>query len=182
MSLKVLHFDDFIGDQFLKSPAVPVSDSDVREVSRLAEQMLAELVPLRAVGLAAPQVGSHLAFFVFKVPAGETSVQGVVCNPKRSLRDEFYNPIEGCLSLPGLSLRPTRPNVLIVEVDLLEDGVLRHKQLKLSGYMAQVFDHEIDHLEGISMRERDPLPGSTDELEERRSGASPLAASGTNGP
>ncbi len=149
MGLSVVSFDTREG-ALLRVQARLVSAFDVEQVAALSVVMLAELAELSAVGLAAPQIGVPLAFFVYRVGPAE----GLVVNPVRKVRSGLVRRDEMCLSLPGVEARPLRPGRVVVEASTITDGRLVPQLFDLSGFVAQVFDHEIDHLEGVSMLER----------------------------
>ena len=98
------------------------------------------------VGLAAPQVGVQQRFFVYDYD----DEPGVILNPTIvESRGEFAF-VEGCLSVPGLSWEIVRPAEIHVRgFDL--DG--NQVDLELDDYAARVFQHEIDHLDGVLLVE-----------------------------
>ena len=69
----------------------------------------------------------------------------VMFNPVIINKEEPYTTVEGCLSLPG-QRNTTRYQHIEVEYD---DYSFNKKRIKLSGFFAQIAQHEIDHLEGI---------------------------------
>lgn len=92
------------------------------------------------VALAAPQVGIHRAFFITQ--------NDVIVNPswRTTENSNRYTVQEGCLSFPGLIVDILRWDTIEATWDDL-DGQ-RCKSL-LSGFNAQVFQHETEHLQGI---------------------------------
>lgn len=96
------------------------------------------------VGLAAPQIGLGYKFFVMRIPNWGA---WVCVNPKIiTISEETILATEGCLSYPGLRLSLRRPE--IIEVEYCDQGgqVIR---TMLRDYPARVFQHEVDHLNGI---------------------------------
>lgn len=136
------------GDPVLKQRAHDVADIDGRLV-RVVEEMVDTMYAAPGVGLAAPQVGIQQRFFVYDLHDG----QGARCliNPTIVESDGEWVYEEGCLSVPGLSWEIVRPKRVHVRgVDL--DG--REVDLEADEFAARVFQHEIDHLDGVLLVER----------------------------
>jgi peptide deformylase len=133
-----------IGDPVLKQRAAEVADIDGR-VARLVDDMFTTLHETdNGLGLAAPQVGVQKRLFVYEID----DEQHVLINPEiRESRDEWAYQ-EGCLSIPGLYFEIVRPKeVLVVGYDL--DG--NEVQLEADEIEARLFQHELDHLDGVLM-------------------------------
>ncbi len=115
---------------------------------RLAEDMLDTMRDAPGVGLAGPQVGVMERIFVWEVD----DRHGAVINPKIVWRSvETVTDEEGCLSLPGLGYPVERHESVRVEgVD--ENGTAI--SLEGTGLLARVFQHEIDHLDGVLFVDR----------------------------
>lgn len=130
------------GDPVLRTRAREVEA--VTEVHRrLAADMIDTMRAAPGVGLAGPQVGVLERIFVWEV--GDE--HGVVINPvivvasKETAREE-----EGCLSLPGIAYEVERSYAVVVE-GLDEHG--RALRIEAQDFLARVFQHEIDHLDGV---------------------------------
>lgn len=162
-----------MGHPILLQRADRVADPSAPEIRRLAADMIETMDDAQGVGLAAPQVHIPLRLFVFRVPAervtGEAADQPisttVVINPVVTLlTDERVLMWEGCLSIPGLRAAvPRAPRICYSGVDC--DG--RPVGGEVSGFHADVVQHEYDHLDGIlyPMRMTDfSLFGFTEEL------------------
>ena len=91
------------GDPVLRKPAIEVVDFD-REVRRLVEDLTDTMLAAPGAGLAAPQIGVGLRAFVWHVD-GEV---GHLVNPVLELSEEQQHGLEGCLSIPDLSIECTR--------------------------------------------------------------------------
>jgi peptide deformylase len=129
------------GDPVLKQHAAPITEID-GTVARLAEDMFTTLYDANGAGLAAPQVGVQKRLFVYDI-ADEPIV---VVNPVIAETDGEWTYLEGCLSVPGLSWEITRPKqVLLTGLDL--DG--NELQIEADELEARVFQHELDHLDGV---------------------------------
>ncbi|GAA6746010.1 peptide deformylase [Thermus brockianus] len=163
------------GDPVLRKRAQPVRD--FARVKKLAEDMLETMLEARGVGLAAPQIGLSERLFVAVEYADEPDEEErplrdlvrrvyVVANPVLLHREGEVEGTEGCLSLPGLYSEevPRAERIRVAYQD--EEGTPR--TLELEGYMARVFQHEMDHLDGILFFERLPKAKREAFLEENR--------------
>ncbi|TBH17516.1 peptide deformylase [Thermus thermamylovorans] len=163
------------GDPVLRRRARPVQDFS--GIKRLAEDMLETMLEARGVGLAAPQIGISQRLFVAveyaEEPEGEERPLRdlvrrvhVVVNPVLLHQEGEVEGLEGCLSLPGLYAEEVpRAERLRVEY---QDEEGRPRVLELEGYMARVFQHEIDHLDGLLFFDRLPKARREAFLEENR--------------
>jgi peptide deformylase len=135
-----------IGDPVLAQRASEVDDIDGR-IARLVDDMFVTMYDAPGLGLAAPQVGVQKRIFVFDDQDGRS---GVLVNPEiRESRGEWEHQ-EGCLSIPGLYFDIVRPKeILLVGHDL--DG--NEVQIEADEMMARIFQHELDHLDGVLMVE-----------------------------
>ncbi len=139
----------------LRRKALKVSTFD-KDFQNLVDGMVSLMREAPGVGLAAPQVAEPLRLIV--VEYGEEDEDGneledkpkklyIIANPeivKKS--EEMVTGIEGCLSVPGLIGRVSRHESISVK------GVNRQgKAVKVNakGWLARIFQHEIDHLEGV---------------------------------
>jgi peptide deformylase len=137
-----LHQIRIVGDPVLKQRALDVTDVDGRIV-RLTEDMIETMYAAPGVGLAAPQVGIQKRIFVYDLGDGEGAK--VVINPTISESRGEWEFEEGCLSVPGLFFPIVRPKeVHLTGYDL--DG--NEVSIEADEYVARVFQHELDHLEG----------------------------------
>jgi peptide deformylase len=133
------------GDPVLKQRAADVTDID-GSIARLAEDMFATLYDAHGAGLAAPQVGVRKRLFVYDIDDEPM----VVVNPTISEARGEWTYLEGCLSVPGLSWEIVRPKeVLLTGWDL--DG--NELQIEADELEARLFQHELDHLDGVLLLE-----------------------------
>ena len=131
------------GDPVLRQEARQVQDFDDR-LATLAQNMHETMLHAGGVGLAAPQVGVLKRLFTWEV---DEDRGGAVVNPTiTDASDDAQEDDEGCLSFPGLYYPVTRP--LRIEV-AWQDLVGDDKQVQLEGFLARVWLHEMDHLDGI---------------------------------
>jgi peptide deformylase len=128
------------GDPVLKTASDPVGPR--HDVAGLVEDLLDSVkLPGRA-GVAAPQIGVNLRAFSYNID-GDV---GYIINPELvEVTGEPTLVDEGCLSVPGFYFKRMRhPFARVRGVNLAGDPV----ELSGEGIMAQMLQHEVDHLEG----------------------------------
>jgi peptide deformylase len=134
------------GDPVLKQAAREVDKVDGALV-RLVDDMVDTMYDAVGAGLAAPQVGVQKRLFVYDVGDGPE----VMINPTivETAGEWYYE--EGCLSIPELRLGIVRPMTVHVQgYDL--DG--KELSIEADEFLGRVFQHEVDHLDGVLMVER----------------------------
>ncbi len=131
----------------LRAKARPVGPQDAEAVRGLVPRMFAAMYSAPGIGLAAPQVGVGLRFFVLDLMPDEKPTPLVLVNPEIvAVGEELATREEGCLSLPGQYADVTRAAEVRVRYRDL-DGVAR--EIEGEGLLAACLQHEIDHLDGI---------------------------------
>jgi len=125
-----------------------------KDLHILIDNMVETMRDAPGVGLAAPQVGISQRLIVIEY--GEEDEEGVETGPKKlfavinpeivAISEEKINGIEGCLSVPGLIGEVERHTHIIVKG---QNRLGKPVKYKLSGWRARIFQHEIDHLEGV---------------------------------
>jgi peptide deformylase len=137
-----------LGDPVLREPTREVETFDDL-LRRLYRDMLETMYAAPGVGLAAPQVGLSLRFFVFD--PGDGTGPGAVANPVVEEQEGEQTDDEGCLSIPGLWFPTTRAaRVKLRGLDV--EG--RPVSLVGVGLLARIFQHETDHLNGTLFIDR----------------------------
>ena len=135
-----------IGDPVLRQKSHEITDIDGALV-RLVDDMLQTMYDAPGMGLAAPQVGVHKRLFVWDLGTGPEAI----VNPEIVDSDGEWVFEEGCLSVPGLAWEIVRPKTIhLMGRDL--DG--NEISLEADELDARLFQHEMDHLEGILLIER----------------------------
>lgn len=144
-----------VPDPVLRRKAQKVRQFDA-DLQQLIDDMIETMRAAPGVGLAAPQVG--VAQRVIVVEYGEDEDEDkpprlyVVVNPEiAEVSAETEMGVEGCLSIPDLVGEVERYRRIVVK------GQNRRGQpikLKLQGWVARIFQHEIDHLEGVLFTDR----------------------------
>ena len=137
-----------IGDPVLRTVASEVGDIDGR-VAKLVEGMIQTLRESDGgLGLAAPQVGVQKRLFVYDFD--DDRGPQVIVNPAISEARGEWTYHEGCLSIPGLYFDILRPKeVHLTGRDL--DG--NEVSIEADEIMARLFQHELDHLDGVLLLE-----------------------------
>ncbi|MGV8896092.1 MAG: peptide deformylase [Rhodoglobus sp.] len=145
------------GEPVLHSIAKEVVDFDA-ELSTLVDDMFETMEEAPGVGLAAPQVGVGLRLFVYNwVDDDEVLWRGVAINPELWLaptpigEPDDDDESEGCLSIPGerFALRRS-PKVILRATDLKQKTF----EINADGWLARIFQHEYDHLDGTLYADR----------------------------
>jgi peptide deformylase len=127
------------------------------ELQTLIEDMVDTMREAPGVGLAAPQVGISDRLIVVEYPEDDELENSpkklyVVVNPEiKEISEETEMGIEGCLSIPNLHGEVERSLAVTVK------GQTRHGQpfkIKAKDWLARIFQHEIDHLDGVVFTDR----------------------------
>jgi peptide deformylase len=117
------------------------------KVIRLTQAMLQAMYKAPGLGLAAPQIGVQKQIFVYDIDGEPTTL----INPRivESRGEWVYD--EGCLSIPGLYVEMLRPKEVLLEAVDLNGNTI---QVEADDLLARLFQHELDHLNGVLMFER----------------------------
>ena len=140
------------GEPVLHTAATPVTDFS-ESLRTLVSDMFETMEEAPGVGLAAPQVGVGLRLFVYDWTDDDgTHWSGVAINPQlwvsptpTGTADEDEES-EGCLSVPGERFALRRSELAILRaVDLDQQPF----EIRAEGWLARIFQHEYDHLDGV---------------------------------
>jgi peptide deformylase len=146
----------YFGDPLLRGKAKPVPLSEIKKplFQKLIKRMFFTMREVGGVGLAAPQIGLPLQLAVIKI--GKTPTRKnltalppiVLINPKiESHSKAELQDWEGCLSLPAVrGIVPRYKQIVVSYYD--ETGKKQRKTID-KFFVARVFQHEIDHLNGL---------------------------------
>lgn len=136
-------------DPRLKKVSAPVTAFD-DDLKQLAVRMFELMRASRGVGLAAPQVGINLRMFVMN-PTGEAQDDRVYVNPVLSEATGSEEAEEGCLSLPDIHVNVDRSRTMRIQAQDLEGNPIEQVE---TGYLARIWQHETDHLNGTMLTDR----------------------------
>ena len=120
-------------------------------LQQLVDDMLETMQAAKGIGLAAIQIGAPERVIVVQLPEDE-DVPGsgelyIVVNPQLArVSGEMEDGVEGCLSVPGFAGEVSRHQTVTVKGTDLQRRALR---IKAEGFLARVFQHEIDHCSAI---------------------------------
>ena len=144
-SLKIIQYPD----PRLKKASAPVTAFDA-DLAALTARMFELMREAKGVGLAAPQVGLNLRLFVMN-HTGEPADDRVYVNPELSEADGADEDDEGCLSLPKITISVVRSTVVRMRaVDVAGTPI----DETATDYVARIWQHETDHLNGIMLTDR----------------------------
>ncbi len=142
-------------DPVLRRKAHKITNFD-KDLQTLVDDMIETMREAPGVGLAAPQVGISERLIVIEYGDDEDEEKPkklfAVINPEIiEASEEKVEGIEACLSIPQLVGEVERNERIVVR------GYNRHGKavkIKVNGWLARIFQHEIDHLEGVLFTDR----------------------------
>jgi peptide deformylase len=131
----------------LRKVCDPVHTFDA-ELSLLVEEMFEAMDQAPGVGLAAPQVDVPWRVVVVDVSTpNDPELRRTLVNPEiLATHGPTVAMDEGCLSFPGMNVEIVRPEGVTVRYQTVEG---EHVEEEASGLLARVYQHEIDHLDGV---------------------------------
>lgn len=133
------------GDPVLSAKAEEITEIN-EVIVRLAEDMVQTLHRAPGVGLAAPQVKVGKRMVVVDPSIGENPEElFIVVNPRITESDGKSILEEGCLSVPEIKEKVVRPWKIKVEGFNIKGNPI---VIEADDFLARVFCHEIDHLDG----------------------------------
>ena len=141
-----------LGATVLRLQAQVVTHIQSAEIQQIIETMQDTLATTEGVGLAAPQISISKRIIIIassptpRYPSAPFMEPTVMINPAfETLSDTKEKNWEGCLSIPGI--RALVPRYQEIKINYTnQQGML--VEARLEGFVAQVFQHEFDHLEG----------------------------------
>jgi peptide deformylase len=136
------------GDPVLRRRAEAVRDV-TPELRRLAGDMIDTMYDEAGIGLAAPQIGEPIRMMVVGDERGRNP--RALVNPVITGQGGSITAEEGCLSIPGIFADVARAEWVQVEAQDLDGSAV---SIRARGFHARVFQHEMDHLDGILFIDR----------------------------
>ena len=147
-----------LGDPVLRSPAQLVDNIRDQRIQKLIDDLIATVGLALGVGIAAPQVAERDRLFIVasrpnpRYPNAPEMEPTAIINPRIIAHStEVIQGWEGCLSIPGI--RGLVPRYQAIEVEYTDRDGKSQKQ-KLTDFVARIFQHEYDHLDGIVFLDR----------------------------
>jgi peptide deformylase len=161
-------------DPLLNQVCEPCNPKD-RSLKKLAKQMERAMYANDGVGLAAPQIGVLKRIIVIDVSPEDVRDPLVLVNPEiLELGGELVTEEEGCLSCPGISVPVERKEWARVSYFDLKG---EEWEIEGDGLLARCLQHEIDHLNGVTLFEsaspRERIKALKAYEDARRAGAKP---------
>lgn len=136
-----------------RTKLVPAEEIKAGKYGQLVLDMKKAMVENMGVGLAANQVGQDLSIFVIDAKtANAYKVPEAYFNPEiTEYSTETDDVEEGCLSIPGFYVGIPRSKKIMFKA-LDETG--KKIKFKARGFLARVLQHETDHLNGLTIKEK----------------------------
>ncbi|WP_375341116.1 peptide deformylase [Okeania sp. SIO1I7] len=157
-----------LGNKILRYQAQPINNIWDKNLQELIDNLIVTIIETNGVGIAAPQVSISDRLFIvasrpnLRYPNAPKMEPTAMINPKLiSYSEDRIKGWEGCLSVPGIRGLVPRYRVINVEYTNREGKLERQE---LTDFVARIFQHEYDHLEGLVFLDR--VESSTDLMTE----------------
>ncbi|GAA6619628.1 peptide deformylase [Scytonema sp. NUACC26] len=147
-----------LGDRILRQKALEIKNIHDDRIQKLIDDLIATVAQANGVGIAAPQVAESLRLFIVashpnpRYPNAPEMEPTAMINPKIIAHStEVVKGWEGCLCVPGI--RGLVPRYQAIEVEYMDRNGKLHKA-EFTDFIARIFQHEYDHLDGIVFLDR----------------------------
>lgn len=147
-----------LGHPLLRAPAQVIENIHAERIQKLIDDLMATVGQANGVGIAAPQVAQSDRLFIvasrpnLRYPHAPTMEPTAMINPHILAHStEVEKGWEGCLSVPGI--RGNVPRYRAIEIEYTDRNGKLQKQ-ELIDFVARIFQHEYDHLNGIVFLDR----------------------------
>lgn len=143
---------EILGSRVLREEAAPV-DTVTDELRRLIQDMFDTMYNAEGIGLAGPQVGVSRRVLVVDVTNDDESrhvhalINPVIVESSKATD----KAVEGCLSIPGIEEKVSRPVRVTVEAMSPDGDPVR---IEADDLLARALQHEVDHLDGVLFLDR----------------------------
>ena len=123
------------------------------DIERFETDMIKLMLDLRGMGLAANQIGITKRFFAIGHDLFDTfQKHAIIWNPQViNSSEEKVIDVEGCLSFKDIFVKVERPKIIEVQYETTQG---KTEFAKLDGMESKCFQHECDHLDGITFNKR----------------------------
>lgn len=154
---ELLHIVE-LGHSTLRQQAIHVDALESDRTQQLIDDLIMTVRAVNGVGIASPQVGEANRLFIVashpnpRYPNAPEMEPTAMINPRiLSHSSDMVKGWEGCLSVPGI--RGLVPRYQTIDVEYTgRDGKLQRQVL--TDFVARIFQHELDHLDGIVFLDR----------------------------
>ena len=147
-----------IGEPILRSQARSIDNVLEPQIVNLIDSLIDTAIANSGVGIAAPQISQSYRLFIVashpsdRYPHAPTMPPTAMINPRiLHHTEEIVKDWEGCLSVPNVRGLVPRYQTIEVEYTTRQGET---KQETLTGFVARIFQHELDHLDGIVFTDR----------------------------
>ncbi|MDZ7957644.1 MAG: peptide deformylase [Aulosira sp. DedQUE10] len=147
-----------LGNPILRQQATLIHNIQDEVVQNLIEDLMATVAQANGVGIAAPQIAESYRLFIVasrpnpRYPNAPEMAPTAMINPRIiGHSTEVVKGWEGCLSVPGVRGLVPRYQTIQVEYTDRNDEL---QQQELTDFVARIFQHEYDHLDGIVFVDR----------------------------
>lgn len=147
-----------LGNPILRQQAQLVDNIQDERIQQLIDALIVTATNANGVGIAAPQVSQSYRLFIVasrpnpRYPDAPLMEPTAMINPQIIAHSsDIVKGWEGCLSIPGM--RGLVPRYQAIEVEYTTRDGKRHRQ-ELTDFVARIFQHEHDHLDGIVFLDR----------------------------
>jgi peptide deformylase len=147
-----------LGNPLLRVPAEALSAVQIETALPLLKSLEQIMLSHQGVGIAAPQVGEPLRAFIVasrpndRYPHAPLMEPTIMINPELLWHSDLMEKDwEGCLSIPGIRAKVNRyTHIRVSYLNVLGDVI----ETEFTGFIARIFQHELDHLDGIVFLDR----------------------------
>ncbi|MCO4798938.1 MAG: peptide deformylase [Colwelliaceae bacterium] len=147
-----------LGHPVLRLAAEPVDNIHDDETQNIIKEMMDCVTEAGGVGIAAPQMYINKRIFIMCSKPNERYPDAPLMKPKAIINPEIvtksrdmFSDWEGCLSVP--SMRGLVPRHQKIKVKYFDQYGRDHVE-ELQGFIARIFQHELDHLNGLTFIDR----------------------------
>ncbi|GAB6260729.1 peptide deformylase [Photobacterium sp. CCB-ST2H9] len=161
-----------LGNPILRQQAKALTSAQWKEYAPFFSELQDLMLSHQGVGIAAPQVSESVRAFIVASSPNARYPLAPAMEPTLMLNPEIYwmsedieKDWEGCLSIPGMRALVPRSTTIKVGYEQLDGQKI---QCELTGFIARIFQHEFDHLNGIVFLDRADSQDYATESEFRR--------------
>ncbi|MEA5512450.1 peptide deformylase [Nodularia sp. UHCC 0506] len=147
-----------LGNPILRQTAAWVENIPDEHIQKLIDDLMLTVAQANGVGIAAPQIAASYRLFIvasrpnLRYPNAPVMQPTAMLNPRIIAHSpEIVKGWEGCLSVPGI--RGLVPRYQTIDIAYTDRNGKLQKQ-KLTDFVARIFQHEYDHLNGVLFVDR----------------------------